>query len=63
MRGMFNDPHLMGNCKNCYYFTPIPRKNSGEGKCHRYPKTLDKREMDYCGEFAWKHSASLIKEA
>ena len=33
----------MGNCCRCYYF-------SG-GKCHRYPATLEKEEMDFCGEF------------
>lgn len=33
----------MGNCLRCYYFS--------NGKCHRYPATLEKDEMDFCGEF------------
>ena len=61
MSGKFNEPRLMGNCKNCYYFTST-RKKFEEGVCHRYPKPLDREEMDYCGEFAWKHDASMLKE-
>ena len=63
MSGRFNEPRLMGNCINCYYYTPKPRKDSDEGVCHRYPKALEKGHGDYCGEFAWNHDASLIKGA
>ena len=58
----FNAPHLMGNCKHCYYFTPRAG-HFDEGVCRRYPKPLDREEMDYCGEFAWKSDAALTKEA
>lgn len=52
MSARFNEPRLMGNCENCYYFTPNPRGE--EGVCHRYPKALDKWNQYYCGEFAWR---------
>lgn len=61
MSGKFNAPKLMGNCVNCYYYTPT-RPKLEEGVCHRYPKPLDRDDMDYCGEFAWKGDASMLKE-
>ena len=63
MRADFNAPHLMGNCENCYYFT-LDRyeEHSDHGNCHRYPKPLDRLRFDYCGEFAWKSDASLLKD-
>ena len=63
MSGRFNEPRLMGNCINCYYYTPNPRKDSDDGVCHRYPQALDKGHGGYCGEFAWKRDASMLKEA
>ena len=67
MSGRFNEPRLMGNCENCYYATDSSMRQTlikgGEFyDCHRYPMTLEKERGDYCGEFAWKHGASLIKE-
>lgn len=67
MSGRFNEPRLMGNCENCYYATDKSMKHrrleKGElYECHRTPHPLDKKRGDYCGEFAWKHSASLVKE-
>lgn len=61
MSGRFNAPKLMGNCANYYYYTKT-RPKHGEGVCRRYPKPLDRGDMDYCGEFAWKRDASLLKE-
>lgn len=57
MRAEFNKPHLMGNCKDCYYFAPSWREDSDEGVCHRYPQPFDKWDMAYCGEFAWRKDA------
>lgn len=67
MSGRFNEPRLMGNCENCYYATDkaLKRKRLEKGmfyECHRTPHPLDKKRGDYCGEFAWKHDASLLKE-
>ena len=56
-----NVSRLMGNCKNCCYFTSTRAKYE-EGVCHRYPKPIDHEEMDYCGEFAWKSDAAMLKE-
>lgn len=57
MSAKFNDPHLMGNCEHCYYYTPNPKDSSEDGVCHRYPQPLDKWGMNYCGEFAWRKDA------
>lgn len=67
MSGRFNEPRLMGNCENCYYATDRAMRQtwieSGNFyDCHRYPMTLEKGRGDYCGEFAWKNDASLLKE-
>ena len=66
MSGRFNEPRLMGNCENCYYATLLDKnEETGKGRfnCHRYPQTMWTREGEYCGEFAWKHDASLIRVA
>ena len=63
MSGRFNEPHLMGNCENCYYATEKRATSSRwfpKGTyftCHRTPHPLDKRKGDYCGEFAWRKDA------
>lgn len=67
MSGRFNEPRLMGNCENCYYATDrhhiCPWNEEGAFfDCHRYPAHIEKRRGDYCGEFAWKHDASMLKE-
>lgn len=61
MSAKFNEPRLMGNCKHCYYYTQTRAKYE-EGVCRRYPKPLDRDDMDYCGEFAWKSGATMVKE-
>lgn len=68
MSGRFNEPRLMGNCENCYYATDQSLGNpwfeSGKSyDCHRYPTVVEKERGDYCGEFAWKHDASMLKGA
>lgn len=45
---------LMGNCKDCYYYTPKNYKVCDDGVCHRYPKAVHKWRDDFCGEFARK---------
>lgn len=60
MRGRFNEPCLMGNCANCYYFTPNPMKGSDDGLCHRYPKPIDIGKYNYCGEFALKRDVANV---
>ena len=68
MSGRFNEPRLMGNCEHCYYATDksLKHKRLSKGElfdCHRTPHTIVKKCGDYCGEFAWKHDASMLKEA
>ena len=65
----FNAPRLMGNCENCYYATPKQPTSTcwfergTRFTCHRMPKPLDKVRGDYCGEFAWKSDAAMMKGA
>ena len=62
MSAGFNTPHLMGNCENCYYFTPDKyEEHPNCGICHRYPMPINRLRFDYCGEFAWKSDAPHLK--
>ena len=54
MSGDCNKPKPMCFCKYCQYFEPVDGEKSVEGKCHRYPQTLEKFAINYCGEFAWR---------
>lgn len=45
---------LIGNCKDCCYYTPKNYKVCDDGVCHRYPKAVHKWRDDFCGEFARK---------
>lgn len=56
-----NDLRRMGNCAKCYYFTPLPKKDSDEGVCHRYPKGLDKHRGYYCGEYVMNPSLEPMR--
>ena len=60
MTGRFNEPRLMGNCENCYYFVPRAYENSKEGICHRYPEPISTPASHYCGEFAWATDAATV---
>ena len=66
MSRRFNEPHLMGNCENCYYATDVVVKRPWlpEGQsyeCHRFPQIVEKERGDYCGEFAWKQKERTDK--
>lgn len=50
------DGHACGNCE--FYHRLKGKRAKSEGRCRRYPQTVEKRAADWCGE----HSRVIVLE-